>query len=122
MKTKNVMKFCDEVDGSFPVADFLRSLDVKTRAKVMSTISLLKENGYDLYPPFVEEKDFSKDLEALDIPMDDGTTIVIPFFIDTWPGDVTELVLTHAFTKSGPENPDSEIFRARRLINNFLDT
>ena len=45
MKTKNVMKFCDEVDGSFPVADFLRSLDVKTRSKVMSTISLLKENG-----------------------------------------------------------------------------
>ena len=116
------MKFCDEEDGCFPVADFLCNLDVKTRARAMSTISLLKDNGINLYSPFVEEKIFGDDLQALDIPMDDGGTIVIPFFLDIWPGDVLEIILTHAFIRNGSENPQAEILRAQRLINEFLDS
>ena len=121
MKTKNEMRFCFEEDGNIPLVDFLRKLDVKMRAKVMSVIWLLNENGY-VYPPFVEYTPFGPNMEALNIPTEEGDTVVIPFFVDEWPNNYLEIVLTHGFVRTGAENPKEEIQKAQRLIDEYLDS
>ena len=40
--------FYDKPDGTEPVKEFLDSLDVKMRAKMIRTIVMLQKNGYEL--------------------------------------------------------------------------
>lgn len=40
--------FYDKPDGTEPVKEFLDSLDVKMRAKMIRTIVILQKNGYEL--------------------------------------------------------------------------
>ncbi|MCD8047662.1 MAG: type II toxin-antitoxin system RelE/ParE family toxin, partial [Clostridiales bacterium] len=43
--------FYEAPDGTEPAKDFLDSLDVKMRAKMVRTIGLLRENGGELREP-----------------------------------------------------------------------
>lgn len=44
--------FYDEPDGTEPVIEFLNSLDLKMRAKMLRTIQLLSVNGTELREPY----------------------------------------------------------------------
>ena len=44
--------FYDKPDGTEPVKEFLDSLDVKMRAKMIRTIVILQKNGYELREPY----------------------------------------------------------------------
>ena len=44
--------FYDKPDGTEPVKEFLDSLDVKMRAKMIRTIVMLQKNGYELREPY----------------------------------------------------------------------
>ena len=44
--------FYDKPDGTEPVKEFLNSLDVKMRAKMLRTVLLLAENGTQLREPY----------------------------------------------------------------------
>ncbi len=121
MKTNALMKFCyDESDGSIPTKSFLLSLDTEMRAKVMSVISLLRDNGYGMCQRFVEEG-FADRLNALIIPADDDTTIVIPYFLDEFPDGVVEYALVGGFIRKGEVNPKNVIQKAQRIIDDYLD-
>ena len=47
------VEFYGKENGEQPVKDFLLSLDVKMRAKMASTITILQENGHELREPRV---------------------------------------------------------------------
>lgn len=44
--------FYEKDDGTKPAQEFLDSLNVKMRAKMLQTIVLLKNNGYELREPY----------------------------------------------------------------------
>lgn len=44
--------FYDKADGTEPAKDFLLSLDLKMRAKMLRTIELLQNNGSELREPY----------------------------------------------------------------------
>lgn len=46
------IEFYEKSDGSAPVKDFLESLDIKMRAKMLMSIELLKYGGYQLREPY----------------------------------------------------------------------
>ena len=41
-------------DGTQPVSEFIDSLNVKMQAKVLRSIGLLKQNGYELREPYTK--------------------------------------------------------------------
>ena len=49
--------FYDKPDGTEPVKEFLNSLDVKMRAKMLRTVLLLAENGTQLREPYSKPLD-----------------------------------------------------------------
>ena len=46
--------FYDKPDGSEPAKDFILSMNVKMRAKMLKTIELLSTNGNNLRKPYSE--------------------------------------------------------------------
>lgn len=46
------VEFFEDEDGSYPVEDFILSLDTKMRAKVFRTLELLEYKGNSLREPF----------------------------------------------------------------------
>ena len=50
--TKYEVIFYETENGLQPAKEFLRSLDTKVRAKMLSTITVLQENGSQLREPY----------------------------------------------------------------------
>ena len=44
--------FYDKPDGEEPAREFIMSLDSKMRAKIVSLIEMLADNGYSLREPY----------------------------------------------------------------------
>ena len=86
--------FYDLPDGREPAREFLDSLDVKMRAKMVRTIELLQHNGTSLREPY------SKALE-------DGVG--------------HRIVLTNGFIKKTQKTPPEEIERAKAYRREYLD-
>lgn len=100
-------------DGTEPAKEFLLSLDVKMRAKMIRTIRLLEKNGNLLREPE------SKALEGgiLELRAKVGTDIsrVLYFFTIGH-----KAVLTNGFIKKGQKTPREEIERAKRYREEYL--
>lgn len=96
-----------------PIKDFLLSLDVKMRAKVLRNIEHLKLNGYKLREP-------------LSAPLRDGifelrtqtggniTRVLYFFYVNN------TIVLTHGFIKKTQKTPPAEIERALQYRKLYL--
>lgn len=105
--------FYDKQDGTVPVQDFLRSLDVKMRAKVARAIDLLKMNGYELREP--HSKPLGDGIFELSAQVATNISRVLYFFVVNG-----RAVLTHGFVKRTEQTPQSEIDRAKRYREDFL--
>ena len=46
------VEFYEKENGEQPAKEFLLSLDKKMRAKMISTIAILQDNGYELREPY----------------------------------------------------------------------
>ena len=114
--------FYAKSDGSEPVKEFLDSLDIKMRAKVVRTIDILSQNGSLLREPYSKHlKDGIFELRAKV-----GTNIsrVLYFFIMD-----NQIVLTNGFIKKTKKTPIAEIKKAtdyradylRRIGNNKFE-
>ncbi len=55
--TKFEIIFFEKEDGSRPVEDFLLSLDIKMRAKMIGLLELLEEYGNQLREPYSKHLD-----------------------------------------------------------------
>ena len=101
--------FYDLEDGTEPAKEFLLSLDVKMRAKMLRTIDLLAVNGVELREPHSK-------------PLDDGifelrakVGSVLYFFMVG-----KRVILTNGFVKKTVKTPPAEIARAKRYRAEYL--
>lgn len=105
--------FYDRTDGTEPVKEFLDSLDVKMRAKMLRTVLLLAENGTHLREPYSK-------------PLDDGifelrakvgsdiSRVLYFFFVGR------RVILTNGFVKKTQKTPRAEIERAKQYRKEYL--
>lgn len=105
--------FYNKPDGSEPVVDFLDSLDVKMRAKMLRTIMLLATNGTDLREPY--SKPVGNGIFELRAKVGSDISRVLYFFFVGH-----KVILTNGFIKKTNKTPSGEIDRAKRYRIEFL--
>ena len=105
--------FYDLEDGTEPAKEFLLSLDVKMRAKMLRTIDLLAVNGDELREP--HSKPLDDGIFELRAKVGSDITRVLYFFMVG-----KRVILTNGFVKKTVKTPPAEIARAKRYRAEYL--
>ncbi len=108
------VEFYEDADGDKPVEEFLLSLDVKMRAKLLGILEILQEKGNLLREPY------SKHLEdgIFEIRGKVGTDIsrvLYFFFYDR------KIILTNGFIKKSQKTPKKEIQMAKNRRHDYIE-
>jgi phage-related protein len=106
--------FYSKADGTEPAKAFLDSLDVKMRAKMLRTITLLQDNGYELREPY--SKPLRNGIFELRAKVGNDTSRVLYFFVIN-----KKIILTNGFVKKTQRTPEEEIARAERYRADYLE-
>ena len=105
--------FYEKKDGTQPAKDFLLSLDKKMRAKMLSTISILADNGNELREPY--SKSLSDGIFELRARSGSDITRVLYFFyVDK------HIILTNGFVKKTQKTPQEEIAKAKKYREDYV--
>lgn len=107
------VEFYSSRAGNTPIEDFLDSVDIKTRAKIVRTIELLQKNGTALrmpYSEFLVDGIFELRIQA----MGNAIRVLYFFFYEK------RIVLTHGFYKKTKKTPQEQINLAIRYRDDFL--
>lgn len=108
-----IVEFYSTPDGVEPAKDFLDSLDIKMRAKMLRAIELLRDNGGELREP--TSKPLGDGIYELRAQMGNNITRVLYFFfIDN------KAILTNGFVKKTRKTPPGELKQAKRYRSDFL--
>ena len=105
--------FYDLPDGSEPVKEFLDSLDVKMRAKMLWTIQLLEVNGIELREPY--SKALEDSIFELRAKVGSDISRVLYFFVVGH-----KVILTNGFIKKSTKTPSGEKEKAKRYRAEYL--
>jgi len=108
------VEFFETEKGEQPARDFLLSLDKKMRAKLVGTISLLQDNGYELREPY--SKHLSEGIFELRAKLGSDITRVLYFF---YVG--RRIILTNGFIKKTQKTPSQEIDKAKKYRKSYLE-
>lgn len=108
------VEFYEDTDGDKPVEEFLLSLDVKMRAKLLGILEILQEKGNLL------RESYSKHLEdgIFEIRGKVGTDIsrvLYFFFYDR------KIILTNGFIKKSQKTPKKEIQMAKNRRHDYIE-
>lgn len=106
--------FYDKADGTEPVKDFLDSLDIKMRAKMLRTILILQKNGYELREPY--SKLLDDGIFELRAKIGSDISRVLYFFVIG-----RKIILTNGFIKKTQKTPKEEIEKAKRYRADYLN-
>ena len=100
--------------GESPVEDFLDSLNDKMRAKMLMSIRIIRENGYQTRMPYSEELEDG----IFELRAKVGTDIsrVLYFFMIG-----RKVILTNGFIKKTQKTPHEEIERAKKYRADYLN-
>lgn len=107
------VNFFKKENGSCPVEEFLSSLDIKMRAKLLMVIALLENNGPQLREPYSKCLDDS--IFEIRAKQGNNITRVLYFF---YVGK--QIILTNGFVKKTQKTPTSEIETAKRYRAEYL--
>ena len=106
------VEFYEAKDGRQPVRDFLLQLEPKMRAKVMTYVELLRDNGNNLREPY--SKHIQDGIFELRTRQGSNITRVMYFFyIDR------KIILTNGFTKKSQKLPRTELERALKYRDDY---
>lgn len=101
-------------DGSCPVKEFLNSLNMKMRAKLLRMLMLLEQNGNELRTPY------SKALEdgIFELRAQQGTDItrILYFFMIGH-----KIIITNGFVKKTQKTPQREIELAKKYRAEYME-
>lgn len=106
--------FYQKADGSKPIEEFLDSLDLKMRAKMLRSIGMLKENGRNLREPC--SKPLQDGIFELRAQIGSNITRALYFF---YIGNTA--VLTNGFIKKTQKTPSKEIETAKKYRKDYLE-
>lgn len=105
--------FYEKEDGTEPAKEFILNLDKKMRTKMLRTIEMLQNNGYELREPY--SKSVSEGILELRAKVGSDISRVMYFFVVG-----KKAVLTNGFIKKTQKTPKEEIERAKRYRADFL--
>lgn len=107
------IKFYKDPAGRVPVREFLDSLDIKMRQKMLRSIQALQDMGISLRMPLSE----SLEDGIFELRAKVGTNIsrVMYFFVIG-----NRAVLTHGFIKKTQKTPPREIERAKNIRDDYM--
>lgn len=109
-----LVEFYEQENGERPVEDFLNSLDIKMRSKLLMVLKVLQEKGNQLREPY------SKHLEdgIFEVRGKVGNDIsrVLYFFYHGG-----KIILTNGFIKKTQKTPRSEIMKAKKYRADYLE-
>lgn len=106
--------FYEDEKGKCPVEDFLDSLDIKMRYKVVSYIDLLKDYGPNLRSPYSEY--LEDGIFELRVKLSSNITRTLYFFTE---GKM--IILTNGFVKKTQKTPRKEIDLAKKRRKDYLE-
>ena len=98
--------FYEKENGDCPVEEFIDSLDVKMRAKMVGLLELLEEKGNQLREPY--SKLIDDGIFEIRCQVGNNITRVIYFFY--YEG---KIILTYGFVKKSQKTPPEEIKLAK---------
>ena len=101
--------FYEKEDGSEPAKDFIVSLNIKMRAKMLRTITMLRDNGNNLREP--ESKSIGDGIMELRAKVGSDISRVLYFFVVGH-----KVILTNGFVKKTAKTP----IALKNLPNNLL--
>ena len=100
-------------DGTQPVSEFIDSLNVKMQAKVLRSIGLLKQNGYELREPYT--KTIQDGILELRIQQGNDIARILYFFVVG-----RKIVLTNGFIKKTQKTPQRDLDVAIKRYKELL--
>ena len=106
--------FYDKPDGTEPAKEFIMSLDDKMRAKIVSLIEMLANNGGSLREPY--SKHLIDGIFELRAKVGNNISRVLYFFVVG-----KSIILTNGFLKKSQKTPRKEIDLAKKYRNEFLN-
>lgn len=107
------IKFYEDSNGQFPVKDFLDSLDIKMRQKMLRSIQALQEMGVSLRMPLSES--LQDGIFELRAKVGSKISRVMYFFVIG-----NQAILTHGFIKKTQKTPSKEIERAKKIRDDYI--
>ena len=99
--------------GEKPVEDFLDSLNDKMRAKMLLSIRIVREKGYQTRMPYSEE--LEDGIFELRAKVGSNISRVLYFFVVG-----RKIILTNGFIKKTQKTPKSEIELAKKYRADYL--
>ena len=106
------IKFYEDEQGNVPVREFLDSLDIKMRQKMLRSIQALQDMGISLRMPLSES--LGDGIFELRAKVGSSISRVMYFFII---GD--SAVLTHGFIKKTQKTPAKELEKAKKIRDDY---
>lgn len=106
--------FYDLPNGTEPAKDFIMGLDIKMRAKMLRTISMLQNNGYELREPY--SKHINEGIFELRAKVGSDISRVLYFFVVD-----KKVILTNGFIKKTQKTPKNEIEKAKSYRIEYLN-
>lgn len=108
------IKFYESGNGEMPAKDFILSLDVKMRAKILRCIDVLRDSGNDLREPYT--KSLGNGIFELRAKQGNNVSRVLYFFVVG-----RKIILTNGFIKKTPKTPKREIDLAEKYRKDYLE-
>ncbi|MBR4576027.1 MAG: type II toxin-antitoxin system RelE/ParE family toxin [Clostridia bacterium] len=103
----------DLPDGTYPIQDFIESLDIKMKTKVLWTVKVFEQFGTELREPY--SKYLRDDIFELRVKVGSDISRVLYFFFDG-----NKAILTHGFIKKKDKTPPGEIDRAIKYRREYF--
>jgi phage-related protein len=110
-----IVDYYRDANGNEPVKEFLNSLSLPAKAKMMRQIELLTERGVLLKEPYTRH--IKGKLRELRIKDSHGAVRVLYF---TYTG--RRFILLHGFIKKTEKTPDREIKIAEKRMGDYINT
>lgn len=110
------VEYYQKENGEVPVADFLRSLPPKHRAKAFSELELLQKHGINLREPYVKpiQGQPYKGIFELRVKFASDISRIFYFCYRN-----NTFVLLHGFVKKSSQTPKRELERARQYKTDY---
>ncbi len=105
--------FYDLPNGIEPAKEFIISLEIKMRAKMLRSIEMLQNNGYELREPY--SKYLNEGIFELRAKVGSDISRVLYFFVVG-----KKVILTNGFIKKTQKTPHSEIEKAKMYRTEYL--
>lgn len=102
------VEYYEKEDGTFPVEEFILSLDSKMQAKMFRELDLLETFGNQLREP--HSKPLGDGIYEIRAKVASDITRVLYFFVIN-----KKIILTNGFVKKTQKTPDNEIALAKKI-------